>query len=527
MTAKAKIKKKLVVVDPISVADFWAGAGGTSTGLMQAAKDLGLEVILTAVNHWDIAVATHSANHAHARHFCKTVDSLSPLELFPDGILDILIASPECTHHSNARGGKPRDEQKRADANDIKRWIDKLFVKKVFLENVEEFIDWGPLDENRQPIKRLKGQYFLLFIKFLKLTHRVEWKVLNCANYGDATTRKRFFLKAVHKSLNKKIVWAEPSHASRDAIAKEATQTLFNNPKTMMQTWKSARDIIDWSLKGESIFLTPEDVKERKMKVKRPLSDNTMKRIISGLFKYSLKPYLVNLKNKDRRDRDIENPIFTQCSANHQYLVELESYLMSHIVNDADDSRIRAVDDPLSTITAQGNVISIATPFIASLANTGSENVKGDKRVYEITRPLVTITGKNFLALLEPYLIKYFTGSDAASVGQPLPTVTANYEHLGIAEPYLVAFRNNQDSQSIYEPLETLTTHDSYALVIPQLGIALDILFRMLQPHELAAAMSFPKSYSFAGNRADQVKQIGNAVPCATAKAELKVMLEM
>jgi DNA (cytosine-5)-methyltransferase 1 len=545
-------------------ADFWCGGGGTSEGLMQAAEELGMEIYLTAVNHWDIAVATHSANHAHARHYCKAVDSLSPLDLFPDRVLDILIASPECTHHSNARGGKPRDEQKRADANDIKRWVEKLYVKKMFLENVKEFMDWGPLDRDGNVIEKKKGVYFWHFIKFLRETHHVEWKILNCANYGDATTRERFFLKAVHKDLRRRPVWAIPSHTKRESIENLDTQpSFFNNPKTM-QPWKPAKEIIDWSLKGESIFLTPEDVKERKLKIKRPLSDNTMKRIIAGLFKYSLKPFLLNNKGKDRRDGSIDNPTFTQCAGgNHQFLIELESYLIQHFgERKGQKERTKSIDETLWTVTGQGRM-SIATPFVASLANTGKESRESkDKRIYEIERPLVTITGKNFLALLEPYIIKYFTGSDAASINEPLPTVTANYEHLGLinlesfltkyhgaeteamdindplstlttkdrlatAEPYLLRMKANQDAQSIDEPLKALTTRNSYALVIPQLGIALDILFRMLQPHELAAAMSFPKSYSFAGNRAEQVKQIGNAVPVKTAKAELKALLEI
>lgn len=601
MSIKPNVKRKKA--ETIKASDFWCGGGGTSTGLKQAAEELGVKVELTAVNHWSVAVATHTANHPDARHYCKAVDTLKPQEVFPDGVIDLFLASPECTHHSNARGGKPRDEQSRADANDIKRWAEKLFIKKGLLENVKEFIDWGPLDPvTKKPIQRLKGKYFLNFINFLKLTHRVEWRILNCADYGDATTRERFFLQFIHKSLKKKIVWAEPTHAPRSYFEKQETQPLLiNNPKTM-KPWRPAREIIDWSIKGESIFLTPEDVKERGLKIKRPLSMNTMKRIVAGLFKYSLKPFLLNNKGTDRRDGSLDNPTFTQCAGgNHQYLIDLEAFLLQHFgEREGQDPRIKNLNEPLWTVTAQGRM-GIAEPFIASLANTGDGK---EPRVYEMDRPLVTLTAKNFLGLLTPYLVKYHSGENGGidrsysvdeplqtldtsnrfgivtpfitrangekggkvdrhtvSIENPLPTIVATWnklgivetvpfltkyhgnekeaqsvddplstlttkDRLGIVEPFLVRMKANQDGQNIDDPVKTLTTKESYALVIPQLGIALDILFRMLQPHELAAAMSFPKSYSFAGTRADQVKQIGNAVPVNTAKALIKTLLE-
>ncbi len=148
----------------ITAADLWCGGGGTSTGFRQFAEKSGFSVNLTAVNHWEIAVATHSKNHPDARHFCKAVDSVNPLELFADRKLDFLMASPECVHHSRARGGKPRDEQKRADAWDLARWIEKLYIKNLLIENVREFVDWGPLGQDGKPLKSKKGVYFKQFV---------------------------------------------------------------------------------------------------------------------------------------------------------------------------------------------------------------------------------------------------------------------------------------------------------------------------------------------------------------------------
>ncbi|HEX8287858.1 MAG TPA: DNA cytosine methyltransferase [Pyrinomonadaceae bacterium] len=346
MTATAKINKTKTII----AADMWCGGGGTSTGLVEAVSKLGYNLELTAVNHWDIAVATHSANHPKARHFCKAVDSINPLEIYAGRWLQLLVASPECVHHSRARGGKPRDEQKRADAWDLKRWIEKLYIENLIIENVREFVDWGPLGADGKPLKSKKGVYFKQFIDYLEILYKVEWRILNCADYGDATTRERFFLIA-KRGKNKKIVFPEPTHASRKVLARKQPG-LFATKE--LKPWRAAREIIDWSLEGKSIFGR-----------KKPLSENTMKRIFAGLFKYSLKPfvmgtggptgqqrprsveeplrtvltdgrqnlfvpYLINLKATDRRDRSIEEPTFTQCGANHQYLVEPFLVNLSH-----------------------------------------------------------------------------------------------------------------------------------------------------------------------------------------------------
>ncbi len=610
------VTTNLIKTKTIVAADMWAGAGGTSTGLVDAVNTLGYNLELTAVNHWEIAVATHSANHPKARHFCKAVDSINPLDIYKGRRLQLLVASPECVHHSRARGGKPRDEQKRADAWDLQRWIEKLYIENLLIENVREFVDWGPLKADGTPDKRHKGKYFNQFIDFLKILYNVEWRVLNCADYGDATTRERFFLIA-RRPKGKKIVFPVPTHASRKVLAKKQPD-LFGG-KTL-KPWRSAREIIDWDLEGKSIFGR-----------KKPLSENTMKRIFAGLFKYSLKPfvmgtggptgqqtprsvdeplrtvltdgrqnlfvpYLINLKNTDRRDRSIDEPTFTQCGANHQYLVEpflvnlshtknndaamckdldnplptvcgkgmlglLEPYLVQYFggataksvdnplptitanyehyglaepyliqffgENKNQEPRTRSVDDPVWTITGQGR-IGVVEPFIIPAAYSAKDKEKGDVRVHSVADPLKTITGRNNFAIVEPFVLPFegiHKGNQPRDINEPIPTVTQRGGGY-LVEPFIVRFQNNQDAADIDEPLGTITTKDKFGLCIPQIGAILDIRFRMLQPHELAAAMSFPKSYHFAGNREQKVKQIGNAVPVRTAEALCRAVLE-
>lgn len=214
-------------------ADLFCGAGGTSTGLLQASAELGQEIQLLAINHWEIAIQTHSLNHPDVRHFNGDLKDLDPRVLIPDGRLRLLIASPECTHFSRARGGKPMSKQSRASVKYVLRWISALDVEDVLIENVPEFQEWGPLHRKGEkeglPIRKLQDHGY-----------RVAWRILNAANYGDATTRQRLFIIA---RKIKPIEFPEPTHFphSVDMFGKH-------------QSWRPAKEIIDWSVKGTSIF---------------------------------------------------------------------------------------------------------------------------------------------------------------------------------------------------------------------------------------------------------------------------------
>lgn len=618
MTTKAKIKKVKTKDKILQVVDLFCGAGGTSTGVVNAVQSLGFDINLLAINHWDVAIATHTHNHPSARHECQSIDSLNPQDLVPGKRLNLLLASPECTDHSNAKGGKPRSDQKRADAWLLMRWIEKLYVENIIIENVKEFINWGPLNAKGLPDKRHRGKYFRQFLEALSINYSLDWKILNCADYGDATTRERFFLIA-KRGKGKKIVFPVQTHASRKVIEKAKSQPqLFGECKSKLQPWVAAREIIDWSLEGKSIFGR-----------KKPLSENTMRRIFAGLFKYSLKPfvtttggpngqsvprsvdepmrtiltgdhqaivkpYLINMKGAERRMRSIDEPTFTQTtSPNQQYLVEPFIANLSHTKNndegmckevdnplpvicgkamlgliepflvqffgekEGQKPRTKDVDSPLWTITAQGRM-ALAEPFLVSFHSGQKDgginrsypldeplktldtsnrfavaepfiiptnHGKNDTRSHSVDDPMKTITGVDAWGMIEPFLVEYYGQSKAAGVENPLPTVTAK-DRFALVEPFLVRFKNNQDGQSIDDPLKTLTAKESYGLCIPQLGAILDIRFRMLQPHELSAAMSFPKDYHFTGTRDQKVRQIGNAVPVNTAKALCKAVLE-
>lgn len=242
-------------IDTVEIADLFCGAGGTSTGAVEAVETLGYRPRLTAINHWPVAVATHERNHPGARHLCASLDSLNPRELYREGQLDLLWASPECTHHSQARGGRPINDQSRATAWCVVRWAEALRPDTIMVENVPEFATWGPIGVNRRPMRSRKGETFRAWLAALQsLGYAVDSRVLVAADYGDPTTRRRLFVQA--QRGNRRIVWPDATHARRGLA------------RGSLPTWKSTQEyVIDWTLPASSIFGR-----------KRPLSPKTMKR---------------------------------------------------------------------------------------------------------------------------------------------------------------------------------------------------------------------------------------------------------
>ncbi len=557
----------------VRVVDMFCGGGGFSEGLRRACEKRGYKLDLLAINHWDTAIETHSQNHSYARHLCANVENVNPRSAVPGGKLDLLIAAPECTHHSIARGGRPINDQSRASAWHVLRWCEVLDIKSVLIENVPEFMSWGPLGTNGRPLKRRKGETFLAFINALKsLGYNVDYKILNAADFGAATTRKRLFIIA-HKG-RKSVRFPEPTHTP------DGRSDMFRRTKK----YRSAREIIDWDKKGESIFNR-----------KKPLSPNTLKRIYAGLQKFSggafiigaggpigqgaarsvevpiptilgenhkaiIQPFLVSLRGTSQDAlhssiRSIDEPTHTITGGNHEYLAEPfilnirggnDGYLRGASVNEPmqaittepamaliepfvlgqqSQSRPRSTKQPLPTIAADG-AIALVEPFLIPV-NHG----KNDLRSHSIEKPLPTQTGADVMAVVEPYLVAYHGGNGhekrTHSVDEPIPTLDTG-NRFGIAEPYLIKYYGTGGgTASVNDPLPTQTAKDKFALVVPQWNNAiLDIRFRMLTPQELARAMGFTDKYKFAGNREKIVKQIGNAVEVNQSEALCSIILE-
>lgn len=590
------------------VADLLCGAGGSSTGAARALRELGLEMELVCVNHWPTAIETHKRNHPEARHYVQDIATVQPDLLVPEGYLDLLMASPTCTHHSVARGGKPTSDQQRSDPWHIITWLTRLRVKRIIIENVWEFTGWGPVDvRTGKPVKSRKGEYFQAWIDALRaLGFEPEWRKLNAANYGDATTRQRFILKA--RSDKRQVGWAPITHA-------KATDETLLFPG--LAPWRAAREIIDWSIKGRSIFNR-----------KKPLAPKTLARIYAGAEKFGWpEPYLVILRNH-MAAQDVGRPLPT-LAANGQHVGLAEPVVCGNRTNNI----AKSVDDPLgAATTTTGGGFFLVEPFVVSAAhgNEEGDRTADTRRVKSADEPLGAIHagGGNF-GVVEPFVLSRQGEGAPRSVDEPTPAQVAKHSHVLISPYY--GSGSGETCSSGDEPLPSVTTRDRFGMVVPithadasnrardvgeplptlttanrgelafiaaQFGeregqaprvhdvaepmptIAAtghvnlvegvvkasqpvpqgfssgpgdtaergagasgaaerpgaeiadladyDILFRMLEPHELAAAMGFNSddaTYEFAGTKTDQIKQIGNAVSVAMMKAEVMAIM--
>lgn len=551
------------------VVDLFAGGGGASTGIARAYREPDV-----AVNHNPIALAVHRANHPQTAHYVADVFEVDPVLATGGQPLGILWASPDCRHHSKAKGGAPRDRGVRGLAWVVVRWAHATRPRLMFLENVEEFCDWGPIDEEGQPIKAERGRTFKSFIAALStglpadnpdmpeildsigefvpaealvrgLGYNVEWRERIAANASAPTIRKRLYLVA--RSDGKPIVWPAPKR--------------HKNPTAKQLPWRTAAECIDWSNLGRTIFRD------------KPMAENTMRRVAKGCWRHvltSAEPFIVPMRGTS------------------------ESHTSTH-----------GVDEALSTISAGGThhalVQPVAAPFLTECANGSAQ------RNFDVQEPLRTqvaqVKGGHF-ALAAANMVTLRKGSVGADVNNPLGVVATSTGHHAVsaaffeqanggyykgdgrsaydpisticqsganqrlANAYLVKYYGNEkDGISLTEPMHTLPTKDRIALVevvqvpdtltpeqmegarrcaafmheyLPEhfkdpaemvmVGgyVLVDITLRMLQPPELKAAQGFDKDYIIDRglfvdpvtgaeewrdiNKTDQVRLIGNSV---------------
>jgi DNA (cytosine-5)-methyltransferase 1 len=447
---------------PIKAIDLFCGAGGSSLGLAYACSELDRQVNLLAINHWDIAIDTHSSNLPQMDHICAPLHALRPTQVVY-GRPDIMIASPECIYHSVARGGKPINDQRRSSAWEVVRWAEELKPRRLLVENVREFRGWGPCDTDGNLIKERSGEIFDAFINALRaIGYNIDYRVITCADYGDPTVRKRLFIQG--KLGKGKIRWPEQTHF-----------------KDKAPYWIPAKSIIDWETPGQSIFGR-----------KKPLSPNTIRRIIAGLEKFggpAAEPFLLMLYNmKDAK---------------------------------ADSRYTKKLDVPCPTVTAGGQHIGLVQPFI--VPNFGER--KGQTpRTHSVDDPLPTITSHGAGCLVSPFITQYQGQSVGQGLDTPLNTVTTQNKY-GLVLPFIMKYYGTAVGQSVDQPLDTVTAKGRFALVEAIKNGHLDIRFRMLTPRELARATSFPDDYSFTGTKTQTIRQIGNAVPTQTSKALCKALL--
>jgi len=471
------------------VSDLFCGAGGSSTGAEKAIRAIGGQMVLVAVNHDKTAIATHRQNHPGARHFIEDLNGADPERLVPEGRLDLLMASPECRFHSRARGGKPINDQLRMSAYAIQRWLTALNVRCLLVENVPEFIEWGPLCTLEKehagqhvhdpmstprvacdlPDPARKRQYFEAWLRNIwELGYEFQWRILNAADYGDATTRERFFLQA--RKDGRAIQWPEPSHTKVGASG-----GMFGH----LKPWRAAREVIDWDDPGRSLL---DDPKYQKA----PLSPKTRMRIARGLARFggplahlyidllgidprevSVPPgrgqkpqafVFANRNNNAAKSPDSDPvPAITTTSGGGSYLVtpDAEPFVLGQQAG----SVARPTDDPMPTIAGAG-YITLTTPFLI-----GQHTNNTPKGVDQEPVPAVTTTAR--IRLIEPMLAPYYSATDSCvSVEHPVPTIPT-HDRFGLVNPLAVPYGPRAEARSIDEPLPTIMTKDRLAVASP------------------------------------------------------------
>lgn len=437
----------------LKAADLFCGAGGTTEGAHRSGK---AEVRL-AVNHWRTAVQSHSANHPNTRHICAEIDMVDPRD-FVNMKLNAVFASPECVYHSNAAGGRPVDDQRRATAWCVPRWAETLRPDWLIIENVREFEDWGPLGRDLRPMKSKKGEIFQAWVNAIRaLNYHVEWKVLNAADFGGATKRHRLFVMARRGRSTHNMPWPKATHTR--------------------ENWTPAYSVIDWSLPCPSIFGR-----------KRPLAEKTLARIEAGLKKF-VAPFVMQNGHTGSTGRaqyvlDPNEPLRTVTTRNENGVV---IPFVSTFHNGPDGAnRNSSIDEPVPTLDTQ-NRHAVVLPFMLDIHNR-----RRDDTTSAASEPFPTIVTKPGNSLVLPFITSFFSNGKPQSVLEPLSTVTTKHRH-GLAM------------------VKLLQTMES-------LGVA-DIGFRMFEPHELAMAQGFSRDYQLFGSKAEQVKQIGNSVHTHVAEA--------
>ena len=515
--------------------DLFCGAGGTSSGVNSARLD-GRQCaqVVACVNHDKNAIASHAANHPEALHFTEDIRTLelSPLvahlqecrRTYPEALV-VLWASLECTNFSKAKGGMPRDADSRTLAEYLFRYIEAINPDYIQIENVEEFMSWGDVDENGKPLSMDKGKSYTRWVRNIKkYGYNFEHRILNAADYGAYTSRKRFFGIFAKKGLP--ITFPEATHS------KEGTTSLFGT----LEKWKPVRECLDFEDEGDSIFGR-----------KKPLVEATLERIYAGLIKFVaggkdafiVKYNSVNKKTGKHVPPSIDEPCPTVATQNRLALAKV-SFLSKQFSGDPMSKNV-SVDAPAGTITCKdhhaiisaerfivnyrfnntGHSIEDPSPTICTVGQIGIASCQFIDMQYGNGTPIsteepantVTTTPKfNLVTVKRHYLLNPQYSSAGGSVDKPCFTLIARMDKM---PPYLVATESGEAAIEVYPTDSPMTVKIKEFMAL--YGIV-DIKMRMLKIPELKKIMGFPEDYVLVGTQAEQKKYIGNAVEVTIAR---------
>lgn len=509
------------------IIDNFAGGGGASTGIELA---LGRPVDI-AINHDPDAILMHKTNHPYTEHYCESVWEVDPRKATKGRDIGLAWFSPDCKHFSKAKGSKPVDKNIRGLAWIVLKWAGTVRPRVIILENVEEFQTWGPVRKGK-PVKNKQGETFQKWKEQLQaLGYHIEHRELVAADYGAPTIRKRFFLIA--RCDGQPIVWPERTHAPRNSEE-------VKNGKC--KPWKSAVEIIDWSLPCPSIFDTSEEIKEKYgIRAVRPLAKNTERRIARGIDKYVLQnkePFIVPIgygerKGQAPRVHDINEPVSTVVSSGKQYLCQ--PVINPYTLTNTSGSTGKPVVDPVGTVrTSPGGGQMFITPSLIQYHTEQSEKVRGQ----ELKDPIMTLDAANRYGLSAAFLTEYYQTGRPLDITGPLHTQTTK-DREGVVLVKLEVFGQNlRHWPQVRKLLNEYCDYEIAEDEILLLGVngvwyfISDIGLRMLTPRELYAANGFPADYvidhDYTGKEYSKTKQVarcGNAVPPPFAEALVRANL--
>lgn len=473
------------------IIDSFAGGGGASMGIEMA---LGRSPDY-AINHDEKALAMHQANHPNTVHLSKNIWKIDPMDVVGRRPVGLLWASPDCKHFSKAKGGKPVKRNVRDLAWTVVLWAKRARPRVIILENVEEFRDWGPITAEGRPCPDRKGETFDKLVKELKrLGYKVEHRELRACDYGAPTIRKRLFVIARRDGAP--IVWPQPTHGAPNSEDVVSGKVL---------PWRTAAEIIDWSLPCPSIFDSAEEIKAKYgLRAKRPLAENTLKRIAKGVMRYVVnakKPFLVSVAHGysgGRREYPMDEPLGTQTSAGNAHAI-----VAPHITKFRSGATGHPIDVPLATVTANGESkrpggavpLGLVAPVLTGCggragqspprsagAPVGTMTAKPDQviaptliqtgygeregqspRVPGLDKPIGTqVASAAKHAVVAAFLAQHNAGprpgQQAKPVDAPISTITAAGSQQGVVAAHLMMMRNSGKPFSAgNEPLHTIT----------------------------------------------------------------------
>lgn len=468
------------------IVDSFAGGGGASLGITLA---LGMSPHI-AINHDYAAIEMHAMNHPETWHYTEDVWHVDPRDATFGRKVKLFWASPDCKHHSRAKGSKPVEKRIRMLAWVVVKWAKDVLPDVIMLENVMEFQDWGPLtwlkkngrivkkDGKPQmiPIHSRKGEIYRRWVRALEaLGYKVESRVLNAADYGVPTSRKRLFVIA--RRDGKPIRWPAQTHSKPDKAGLVPAG---------MHPWRTAAECIYWDIPCPSIFLTRRQAallrKRTGIECKRPLAPKTMWRMANGLLRYVIeanKPFIVRIGHFSEksgeggsfRGQGCDEPLSVVHSNNDKAIV-------APVINKfyGEGGQLQSADEPLHTIPTVDRFA--ITPAYLVKPQHGSDHMRGGP----VTQPLHTLTQHRGTAVVQGTtqpIASYITqvghrddNKPGRPVDEPLNTILSK-EHHQLGASYLTKIGQTGGqgaySQSVEQPVGTIVSKNQDLAVVAEL----------------------------------------------------------